>query len=196
MLKPLEQSVVDQFEARADSFCVDDIDGNVLVIFTQPDKSILAKFKKDIQDKSKKIAYDNIMCNCILAPELTEIKQELAEDYQLWMVLLSEFVNKITSKYKTFHLDTLEDGIFCIKTGDGEILASFKKPGKHENKKYQRLLENGSERANLDLMLDCVFPKEDRARVTKMVDENILLETAMTAQFIKKTMEHINIRTE
>lgn len=196
MLKPLEQSVVDQFETRPDTFCVEDNDGNVLVIFTQPGKNELAKFKKNVQDGNKKLAYDSIMCDCILAPAVAEIKEQLAEDYQLWMVLLSEFIGKITSKYKTHFLDNLEDGLFCIKTGDGEILASFKKPGKHENKKYQRLLEGGSDRANLDLMLDCVSPKEDRAKLTKMVGENILLETAMTSLFIKKTMEHINIKTE
>lgn len=193
MLKPIDQTLVAEIELKSpDCFSIEDNDDEVLIMFSPPGKNELAKYRKELEG-NKKAPETNLMYSCVLAPDVVELKKELDEDYQLSLIVLGQFRKRLYSPYKSYFIEDLEGGLFCIKNGDG-VVATFKKPGKHENKKYQRQLENGSDRAHLDLMLDCISPKEDRARVTKLVDENILLQYVVVAHFIDKTMEHIKIK--
>lgn len=195
MLKPIDQTLVAEIELKSPScFSLENDNDEVLIMFNQPGKNELAKYKKDLEG-NKKGAEHNLMYSCVLAPDASELKKELEEDFQLSLIVLGIFRKKLISPYKSYFVEGLEDGLFCVKNEEG-VVATFKKPGKHENKKYQRQLESGVDRAHLDLMLDCVSPKEDRVRVTKLVDDNIILQTVMVSHFINKTMEHINIRTE
>jgi hypothetical protein len=203
MLKTLEKELVEQVEKNNPGcffITSEDNDEDVLIIFKYPGKQELKKYRNDFEREGLGKASGEMLYSCLLAPEANLLKKELDDDYYLQTGVKILFARKILAPYQYFHIgdapevpEELKNRAFCIKNGD-DVIGVFLKPGKLENKKFQRQLEQGSKRAGLDLMLDCVYPTEDRKRVAAMVQENKLLEDTLVANFSIKVAEHVKIR--
>lgn len=100
MLEPLKKEEVEGLLANKTNFALVNDKDEVLIVFKKPGKLENKRYRTELENgTSSSVANQDLMLDCVLAPKREVLQAAIDEDFILYGLVLTQFLEKLTKPY-------------------------------------------------------------------------------------------------